>query len=92
MTGTDLLLLLLIAGICGGVGRSLAGGARGGCLASIVLGFVGALIGTYLSRQFDLPDILEVTIGGREFPIVWSVIGAALFVAVLSLIGGRRGR
>jgi uncharacterized membrane protein YeaQ/YmgE (transglycosylase-associated protein family) len=29
-------------------------------------------------------------LGGQSFPIVWSIIGAALFVALLHLISGRR--
>jgi hypothetical protein len=31
-----------------------------------------------------------VNVGGTGFPVVWSILGAALFVAVLSLISGRR--
>ena len=82
----ELLILLLVAGTCGAVGQSLTGYSRTGCLGSIILGFIGGLLGTWLARQFGLP--LMLTIG--DFPVVWSVIGAALFVAVLSLISGRR--
>jgi uncharacterized membrane protein YeaQ/YmgE (transglycosylase-associated protein family) len=31
-----------------------------------------------------------VSIGGEHFPVVWSIIGAAIFVAVISLIARRR--
>jgi len=90
MTIVELLILLLIAGVCGGVARAIAGGTRGGCLVSIAVGFVGALLGSFLSRQLGLPDILSINIGGRSFPIVWSIIGGALFAAVITLISGRR--
>ena len=82
----DLLLLLLIAGLCGAVGQAISRSSRGGCLVSIALGFIGALIGMWLARQFGLPEPLPVEIGGRTFPVIWSIIGSALFVAVISLI------
>jgi uncharacterized membrane protein YeaQ/YmgE (transglycosylase-associated protein family) len=86
----ELVLLLVVAGVCGSVARALAGGTRGGCLVSIVLGFIGALLGSWLARQAGLPEPLALNINGREFPILWSIIGAALFVALLSLLTGRR--
>ena len=39
-----LLILLVIAAVCGAVGKALAGSARGGLLVSIVLGFIGAAL------------------------------------------------
>ena len=92
MTFVEFLLLLLVAGICGSLAQALVGYTHGGCLVSIVLGFIGALLGTYLARLAGLPELFELTIGGRRFPIVWSVIGAALFAAVLSGISGRWSR
>jgi uncharacterized membrane protein YeaQ/YmgE (transglycosylase-associated protein family) len=90
MTIWDLLILLLIAGICGGLANAIAGYSRAGCLGSIALGFVGALLGTWLSRVANLPDLLSIRIGDEvNFPIVWSIIGAALFVAVLGLLSRR---
>lgn len=86
MTLLDLLLLLLVAGICGSLGQAIAGYSRGGCLVSIALGFVGALLGMWLARLMGLPELIPVVIGGTSFPIVWSIIGSALFVAVITLI------
>lgn len=88
----EFLILLLVAGICGAIGQSLAGFTRGGCLASIALGFIGALLGSWLARSLDLPEMFAIDVGGQPFPIVWSIIGATLFVAVLSLFarGSRR--
>lgn len=82
----ELLLLLIIAAICGGIGQSLAGYTTGGCLTSIVVGFIGAYIGTFIARQFGLPTFLAIQIGGQTFPIIWSVIGAIIFTLVLALI------
>src|SRR5439155_425833 len=90
MTLLEFLLLLVIAGICGSVGQAIGGSSRGGCLVSIALGFIGALIGTWLARTLHLPELFTVTISGKSFPIIWSIIGSALFVAVISLISRSR--
>jgi uncharacterized membrane protein YeaQ/YmgE (transglycosylase-associated protein family) len=86
MTIFEFLLLLLVAGICGGIAQALVGSSRGGCLVSIALGFIGALLGMWLARQFGLPEMLPLRVGGNSFPIVWSIIGAALFALLLGLI------
>jgi uncharacterized membrane protein YeaQ/YmgE (transglycosylase-associated protein family) len=84
-----LLILLLIAFICGSIGASIAGMSKRGCLTGIALGFIGALLGTWLSRQLHMPEFLVV----QGLPIIWSIIGSALFVAVISLIsGGKNNR
>jgi uncharacterized membrane protein YeaQ/YmgE (transglycosylase-associated protein family) len=90
MTVLELLLLLLIAGICGSLAQALAGYSHGGCLVSIVLGLIGALLGTWLARLLGLGEVLAIRIGSESFPVVWSVIGAALFAGLLSLVSRRR--
>jgi uncharacterized membrane protein YeaQ/YmgE (transglycosylase-associated protein family) len=87
------LLLLVIAFICGAVSQALAGGSRGGCLVTIAVGFIGSLLGTWIAQQLDLPEILSISIGGdQKFPIVWSIMGGALFCAVLGLLNRQRPR
>ena len=86
MTILDLIILLIIAGICGALGQAITGFTRGGCLVSIALGFVGALLGLWLSRAMGLPELFALQIGTTSFPIIWSIIGSALFVAVIALI------
>lgn len=86
----EFLLLLLIAGICGSLGQAIAGYTRGGCLVAIVVGFIGALLGSWLSVQMGLPELFNVNVGGNNFPIIWSIIGSALFVAVVGLFTRRR--
>ena len=90
MSIVELLVLLLVAGICGAVGKAIVGWFPGGFLASIGVGFVGALVGTWLARLAGLPELFAVRIGGTTFPIIWSIFGSALFVGVISLIAGRR--
>jgi len=90
MTPLDWVVLLIVAGVCGALGQAIAGYSRGGCLVSIALGFVGALLGVWLARMLHLPELFTVNIGEKNFPIVWSIIGSALFVAVITLVSGRR--
>lgn len=90
MSLVDLLILLLIAGVCGAIGQSIAGFSRGGCLVSIAIGFIGALIGSRIAGALGLPEWLTVNIEGRPFPILWSIIGATLFTVVIGLL--TRGR
>jgi uncharacterized membrane protein YeaQ/YmgE (transglycosylase-associated protein family) len=90
VTVIDFLLLLLIAGICGSLAQAMVGYSHGGCLVAIVLGFIGALLGSLLARKLQLPEPFMVKLGGQDFPVIWSIIGAALFSAVLSLFTRRR--
>jgi uncharacterized membrane protein YeaQ/YmgE (transglycosylase-associated protein family) len=89
MTLISFLLLLLIAGICGAVGQAIAG-YQGGLLISIAVGFIGALLGIWLARALGLSEIFAVNIGGRTFPIVWSIIGSALFAALVGVLRRHR--
>lgn len=90
MSLINLLLLLLIAAVCGSIGQTLAGYSIGGCLTSIVVGFIGAFVGTWLGSALGLPEPFTLRVGGETFPVLWSIIGSALFVAVLALITRRR--
>jgi uncharacterized membrane protein YeaQ/YmgE (transglycosylase-associated protein family) len=82
----EFLILLLIAGICGALAQTIAGFSRGGCLVAIAMGFIGALLGTWLARVTGLPELFTIQIGDTTFPIIWSIIGGALFSAVLGLL------
>lgn len=84
------LVLLLIAGICGMLGQAITGFSRGGCLVAIALGFIGALIGQWLAGLMGLPPGITIPVGDIDFPILWSIIGSALFVAIISLIARPR--
>jgi uncharacterized membrane protein YeaQ/YmgE (transglycosylase-associated protein family) len=90
LTLQELVVLIVIAAICGAVGKGLAGGGPGGLVASVALGFIGALLGPWVARQIGLSEPYMLHMSGQSFPIVWSIVGAALFVALLHLISGRR--
>lgn len=89
MSLLGLITLLIIAAVCGSIGQAIAGFSRGGCLVSMVVGFIGAFLGMWLSRQLGLPEILVINIEGEPFPVIWSIVGSALFMAILSLLTRR---
>ena len=86
MTLIDFLILALVAAICGMIGQSLAGYSVGGCLVSALIGYVGAFVGSWVARQFGLPELFTISAGGSTIPIIWSIIGSALLVAGLAVI------
>jgi uncharacterized membrane protein YeaQ/YmgE (transglycosylase-associated protein family) len=92
MTIWELLILLVIAAICGAIGQAIAGYSVGGFLVTIVVGFVGALIGTWLARATGLPELLTVNVGGEPFPIVWSIIGSIILALIVSMFNRRSRR
>lgn len=89
ITLPGLILLIVIAAICGAVGKAIAGGVRGGLIVSTALGFIGAVIGPWVAAKLGLSEPLMVQISGHPFPVLWSIVGAALFVALIHLISRR---
>ncbi len=80
------LVLLLIAAICGGIGQSLAGYDLGGCLVSVVVGFIGAYIGLWVAGKMGLPHFFTISVDGKPFPVIWAIIGAAIFTFIVALL------
>ena len=86
MTLIGFLILLLIAAVCGGIGQALAGYDLGGCLVSIIVGFIGAYIGVWIAGKFGLPIFFGITVQGEGFPVVWAIIGSAVFTLIVALL------
>ncbi len=91
-TVLGLIIMLVIAAVCGALGQAIAGYTMGGLLVSIGVGFIGALLGTWLAGQLDLPELFTINVEGKPFPIVWSIIGATLFAFLISLFRSPRRR
>jgi len=92
MTFVDVLILLIVGGVIGSIGQAIVGFSRGGCMVSIALGFIGALLGTWLARLLELPDLFVLEIGSTRLPVVWSIIGCAIFVGILSAFSKSKRR
>jgi uncharacterized membrane protein YeaQ/YmgE (transglycosylase-associated protein family) len=89
MTLESLLILLLLTGICGAIGQAVSGSWTVGILGSVVIGFIGWLLGSWLARRLGLGELLPLYIGGWSFPILWSIIGSSLIGLLLNLFDGR---
>jgi len=92
MTILEFLILLVIAAICGAIGQAIAGYTLGGMVITTVVGFIGAFLGTWLARAIGLPELLMINVGGQPFPILWAIIGSALFTAIIALFTRRPRR
>lgn len=86
MTLIGFLILLLIAAVCGGIGQSIAGYDLGGCLVSIVVGFIGAYVGLWIAGKMGLPDFFTINVEGKPFPIIWAIIGSAVLTFVIAIL------
>jgi uncharacterized membrane protein YeaQ/YmgE (transglycosylase-associated protein family) len=86
-TVPSFVITLIIAGLCGALAQLLVGYTRGGCIASLLVGFIGALLGSWLAGLLRMPSILPLA----GIDVVWTIIGAAIFTALLALVmGGTR--
>ncbi|MFH1196962.1 MAG: hypothetical protein V1720_14785 [bacterium] len=84
------LILLVIAAICGGIGQSISGYSLGGCIISIIVGFIGALIGQWMAKEFNLPEFWTIQVGGKSFPIIWAIVGSTIFSLVVGSLSRKR--
>lgn len=103
----ELLILLVIAGICGVIAEWIVGFSPGGFVVSIIVGLIGAYLGSWIAGRLGFPSLLPVAslglssnIGLLNFDIIWSILGAILLLLLISLVRGtsrgsgrrRRGR
>ena len=86
INGTSFSLIVIVAAICGGIGEAIGGYSPGGFFGSVVVGLIGAWLGTFLAHSLGLPSILTFTFNGVTIELLWAILGAALFVLLLGMI------
>lgn len=78
-----LILFLIVAAICAGIGSAIVPGRiPGGFLTAMVIGVIGAWLGSLLMGSFG-PAIAGVA-------LLPCILGSALLVFLLAVISGRR--
>jgi len=85
MTFTGILILLILAAIFASLGQFTIGYKDLGWIISAVLGVAGAFIGLWLAGKFHLPPVYKFYVSAEPFPIVWVIVGAAVFVLIAVL-------
>jgi uncharacterized membrane protein YeaQ/YmgE (transglycosylase-associated protein family) len=92
MTLTDLLLVMLVAIVCGSIAQLTSSFSRGGWIVNLGFAFFGAVAGVFVSRYFNFPELYNLKMGDVDFPIVYSILGAVPFLAAIGLFvkPGRR--
>jgi uncharacterized membrane protein YeaQ/YmgE (transglycosylase-associated protein family) len=86
----ETLILLTIAGLVGALAEFLIGFSLGGILGTMIVGVVGALIGSGLARLLHLPALLPIQVGTRTIELVWATLGSILLISILSALRVRR--
>jgi uncharacterized membrane protein YeaQ/YmgE (transglycosylase-associated protein family) len=87
----QLSILLVIAGICAAIAQWVVGFSPGGFMISIIIGVVGAYLGTSLANLTPITPILPIRVGTVSFDLLWAVLGSMLLLLVLYLIRYGRG-
>jgi uncharacterized membrane protein YeaQ/YmgE (transglycosylase-associated protein family) len=91
MTIESLLVLLLFSAICGIVGQAVGGRReRGSVAATVLVGFIGSLFGTWLAAFVGLPSLVVMRIGIFSFSVIWSILGTVMLMSMVSLFHRRQ--
>jgi len=86
----QLLVVLILVGICAAIAEWIIGYTPGGLLITIIVGVIGAYLGAWLSGllPFELPlfSWFTVEVGTTVFNMIWSVIGSILLLLLLHIM------
>ena len=85
----SLLITLIVGGIIGWIAAQIAGRDEG-LIGSVVIGVIGAFIGSILAQLFGSGQTSYLTFSWVG--VIWSLIGAVVLVAVLNAVQFRSHR
>ncbi|MDQ3024645.1 MAG: hypothetical protein M3R04_09750 [bacterium] len=88
----ELLVYLIVAAVCGSIGAAIVGIRNMGFLTLIAVGLIGAMLGTWISREAGIGEMFAINIGGKSLPILWTIIGSMLLTGLVSLLFRSRRR
>jgi uncharacterized membrane protein YeaQ/YmgE (transglycosylase-associated protein family) len=90
LTWPGLGVLALVACIFGAVSTSIGGRSRSGFVVALLIALVGAVVGPWLAREFQIAELINLRVDDQPFPLVSSAIGAAVAVTLLHVTSGPR--
>lgn len=76
----EIIILVIVSAVIGAFGQILTDFDLGGFFTSAIIGFFGAFLGIWISRNYDVPLFLPITFAGKTYPIIWCVIGSSILV------------
>lgn len=92
----EVLILIVLAGLCGAVAELILGYADGGILATIIIGIIGAAFGfasaQWLGQVFSgnrnslTPTALTIGVGDTPLDPFWSIIGSMVVIIFLMVL------
>lgn len=90
----DIISWIIVGLIAGAIAKFLMPGRDpGGCIITIVIGIVGAVLAGFLAHVLRLADETKgMSLNDRGFwtKLCFGIIGAVIILAVYRLIAGRR--
>ncbi|MGQ9549563.1 MAG: GlsB/YeaQ/YmgE family stress response membrane protein [Roseiflexus sp.] len=89
----QLLILLVIVGICGAVAGLIVGFSPPGLhvmLVSIIIGVIGAFIGAWLAGMLNLPPVTEIRVGTIRLNLLYTIVGSTLLMVLLQALHSSR--
>lgn len=81
-----LIYYLIISFVIGTIAQLITGYHKRRIFTTFVLGFIGVLAGDLIADYFGLPHIIRPFFG---VSLLWSVVGAVIFILAFRLIRGR---
>ena len=88
----DIISWIVVGAVAGVIAKLLMPGRDpGGCVITIVLGIIGAVLAGYLAHLLRISDETKA-VGDRGFltKVAFGVVGAIIILVVYRLIAGRR--
>ncbi len=82
-------LILIVSAICGSIAGAITGAKQQGCWTNVGVGLMGSIVGYFLQKLLNLPSIIDLHLGHGRFPLLWTIIGSIVFLAVLQLINSK---
>lgn len=90
----DIISWIIVGLVAGAIAKFLMPGRDpGGCIITIVIGIVGAVLAGFLAHLLRIADETQtVSLNDRGFltKIGFGIVGAVIILAVYRLIAGRR--
>jgi uncharacterized membrane protein YeaQ/YmgE (transglycosylase-associated protein family) len=88
MEPAELTFIALVAFICGSLAQLTSSYYHGGWIVN----FGAALVGVIVSRLLNFPAIYDIEYRQIDFPVIYSLVGAMLFLGAIGFWVKPQGR